>query len=126
MACVPNAKCYAEECDRQAQYSDGLCGMHHLRMVRYGRLHKIVDRGCGYSIDHRGYVSLFINGKPKLEHIHKAEQALGKPLPKGAVVHHMNRKPWDNDTPFNLIVCPDQEYHKLLHKRMKELGYEGD
>jgi len=70
------------------------------------------------TINATGYV--VIAGKD--EHISKAEKALGRPLPKGTIVHHMNRKPWDNDTPFNLVICPDQDYHLLLHRRMKELG----
>jgi hypothetical protein len=32
----------------------------------------------------------------------------------------MNGNPLDNDTPFNLVICPDQSYHMLLHKRAKE------
>lgn len=61
-----------------------------------------------------------VDGKYKMEHIYLAEKALGKPLPEDAVVHHMNNKPKDNHTPFNLIICPNQSYHMLLHKRMKE------
>lgn len=51
------------------------------------------------------------------------QKALGKPLPKGAVVHHMG-KPWDNHDFGKLVICPDQAYHFLLHKRARELGYE--
>lgn len=42
---------------------------------------------------------------------------LGRPLPKGAVVHHVNRKPWDNRNE-NLVICQDTAYHRLLHMRM--------
>lgn len=73
-----------------------------------------------------GYVMVKKDGKLTYEHIVLAEKALGKPLPKGAIVHHMNEDREDNHTPFNLIVCPSQEYHLLLHKRMKELGYGQD
>ena len=51
------------------------------------------------------------------EHILIAEKALGKPLPKGAVIHHHGKKT-DNT---RLVVCQDQAYHLLLHRRTKAL-----
>jgi len=115
--------CIAEDCKRDAKYSSGLCKMHYLRFKRYGRLHTIVNRGSGYSITSKGYVMITVNGKSKLEHIHKAELALGRKLPEGAQVHHLDNIPWNNEN-SNLVICPDREYHALLHKRAKELGYE--
>lgn len=50
-------------------------------------------------------------------HIVEVERILGKPLPKGAVVHHADENP-ANFEPTNLILCPDQGYHNLLHRRM--------
>jgi HNH endonuclease len=61
-----------------------------------------------------------VDGIVKLEHTHVAEQALGKPLPEGAQVHHINHKKTDN-RPCNLVICPDAAYHALLHKREKAL-----
>lgn len=49
---------------------------------------------------------------------HVASQALGKPLPKGACVHHVNGDPADN-RPENLVICQDQDYHTLLHQNTK-------
>ena len=46
------------------------------------------------------------------------EKALGKPLPKSAVIHHSNRKGLD-DSNKNLVVCENQAYHMLLHQRMR-------
>ena len=43
------------------------------------------------------------------------------PLPKGAVVHHVNENPSDN-SPTNLVVCPNQSYHILLHVRMRAIA----
>lgn len=50
-----------------------------------------------------------------LAHILTAEKALGKPLPPGAVVHHENGS--TNSGP--LVICQDDNYHRLLHKRMR-------
>lgn len=46
------------------------------------------------------------------EHILRAEKALGKLLPRGAQVHH--------HTATQLVICQDQKYHRLLHKREAE------
>ncbi len=67
------------------------------------------------SLDHptahikRGYV---------FEHILVAEKALGKFLPEGAEIHHVNGIKDDN-RPSNLVICPDHSYHILLHVRMR-------
>lgn len=53
------------------------------------------------------------------------ERILGFPLPPGAVVHH-----WDedrnNNLPHNLVVCPSEAYHNLLHMRMEAAKASGD
>ncbi len=52
------------------------------------------------------------------EHTMKAERALGRPLPPGAEVHHVdeNRR---NNANTNLVICQDVAYHRLLHTRAK-------
>lgn len=45
-----------------------------------------------------------------------AAAALGRPLPARAVVHHINGDDRD-DRPDNLVICPNQAYHVLLHQR---------
>lgn len=64
-----------------------------------------------------GYVGHNVDGRTKLEHVLVAERALGKPLPAGAQVHHWDKDRSNND-PANLVICPDQAYHRLLHRRM--------
>jgi len=49
-----------------------------------------------------------------------AERALGKPLPRRAVVHHVDDDPTHNAN-GNLVVCENQAYHLLLHQRMRAL-----
>lgn len=119
-------ECVVDECFEQSTYSNGLCELHYQRWNRYGRTHNIVNRGSGHWVSSVGYIEIIIDGRRVMEHTYLAEKALGKSLPKGAVVHHMNKKKWDNHTPFNLVICPDQAYHLLIHRRMKELGYENN
>jgi len=74
-----------------------------------------------------GYIGQHCPNHPKAnrgchvyEHILVAEKILGKHLPKGAVIHHVNGIRTDN-RPENLVICQDQTYHKLLHRREKAL-----
>jgi hypothetical protein len=79
----------------------------------------------GRKIDDRGRIHIHIPGHPRsgktgyvLEHILVAERAIGKHLPVGAVVHHANEKRDDN-RPLNLVVCENDGYHQLLHRRLR-------
>ncbi len=51
-----------------------------------------------------------------LVHRQRAERALGKPLPRKAVVHHADGS---RDENAQLVICEDQRYHGLLHVRMR-------
>lgn len=59
-----------------------------------------------------------VGRKRQTLHRRRAEIALGKPLPKGAEVHHADGTKGDNSP---LVICQDRSYHMLLHKRMREL-----
>lgn len=111
--------CKVEGCSSPA-FSKLYCSVHYDSVFKHGREFLVLGkRGSGY-ITKDGYREYTIAGEKKLEHVLVAERALGGPLPPGAVVHHMNEDKLDNFTPFNLILCPDQAYHMLLHKRMRE------
>jgi hypothetical protein len=51
-----------------------------------------------------------------LAHILVAESVLGHLLPPGAVVHHIDGNTRKNAN-SNLVICQDQAYHVLLHRR---------
>jgi hypothetical protein len=49
-----------------------------------------------------------------LEHILICEDVLGKPLPVGAEIHHVDSNGSNNQN-NNLILCQNRAYHTLLH-----------
>lgn len=53
-----------------------------------------------------------------LQHVEIAEKALGRRLPKGAQVHHVDGNKRNNAT-SNLVICQDGAYHQLLHVRTR-------
>jgi hypothetical protein len=55
-------------------------------------------------------------GRRVFLHVQRAEKALGKLLPPGAIVHHADGSRRD-DAP--LVICQDQAYHMQLHARMR-------
>lgn len=58
------------------------------------------------------------SGTRRLEHILVAEKALGKRLPKDAIVHHVDENQRNNSN-SNLAIFPDRGYHKAIHSRLK-------
>lgn len=89
-------------------------------------------RGTGRMLDKRGYVLAMAKGHPRAnrdgyvwEHVLVAERALGRHVASECPVHHADGNPANND-PHNLVVCPDQRYHKLLHQRASALAACGD
>lgn len=74
-----------------------------------------------------GYVLILKPNHPKAnsrgyiqEHILIAEKVLGKLLPTGAVIHHINENRSDNRKE-NLVICQDENYHRFLHVRLRAL-----
>ena len=54
-----------------------------------------------------------------------AAAALGKPLPKGVEIHHVDGNGRNNEHE-NLVICPDKSYHRLLHRRANALAATGN
>jgi len=68
-----------------------------------------------------GYIMHESGGVAVLEHVRVAEKALGKPMPPGAVVHHIDENK-QNNVSTNLVICPSSTYHQLIHVRMRALA----
>lgn len=97
----------------------GLCQTHYMRWNRTGDPAKLTKRpyGGGGPND-AGYWRIQVDGKSVRRHVHAAEKALGKKLPIGAKVHHVDEDR-QNDSKTNLVVCPNDAYHALLHQRAR-------
>lgn len=69
------------------------------------------------------YVSVVEDGcrQSKRLHRHIAELALGHKLPIAAVVHHIDGNP-ENNANDNLVICENEDYHRLLHERADALA----
>lgn len=50
------------------------------------------------------------------EHVAICQTVLGKKLPAGCRVHHVDNNPRNNEK-TNLVVCPSEVYHRLIHQR---------
>jgi len=83
---------------------------------RVGHQRRTMFKGTSYKAVRR-------NGRVEMIHRLRAETALGRPLPKGAIVHHADgsRKA---DAP--LVICDNHRYHKLLHVRMRVIAFGGN
>jgi hypothetical protein len=77
--------------------------------IRRGRVSGVLTYTPGYPHTRRGSV---------YEHTLVVERVIGRCLPKGACIHHVNGDPTDNRT-CNLLVCPGRAYHKEIHRKMR-------
>ena len=64
-------------------------------------------------IQSMGYMQTTVNGRTMLEH-RRVMEALVGPLALHEVVHHIDRNKLNND-PSNLLLLPDQAYHRWVH-----------
>jgi hypothetical protein len=74
-----------------------------------------------------GYIVAKAPGHPRssssgyvLAHVLVVEAVLGKPLDPKHPIHHVDQNRANNH-PTNLVVCEDQAYHLLLHRRKRAL-----
>lgn len=75
----------------------------------------------------RGYIGILKPDHPRankggyvLEHILVWEEAHGKPLPKGWIIHHLNGIKNDN-RPSNLIALPNKKHYLVLQAKAKRI-----
>lgn len=109
--------CSVDGCDSK-QHVKTYCIKHYGRFKRNGHTNRVRKDWIGLgSFNPNGYRQK----DGKREHVIVAEKAFGKPLPAGAVVHHVDGNKLNND-PSNLVICQDQAYHRLLHTRENALN----
>ena len=113
--------CSIDGCDRRVK-ARSLCGMHLQRKSKHGDPLKRLRKANGEGHVRRdGYSVTQSAGVEKLAHVLVAERALGRPLPAGAQVHHVDEDRQHNE-PTNLVICPSNAYHKIIHQRMRALA----
>ncbi len=117
--------CSIDGCKKEV-IARGWCHKHYKRWQTHGS--PLIARakranGTG-NIRPDGYVGLQENNISYFEHVRIAEKILGKKLPPGAKVHHLNGNRPDN-RPLNLVICQDDSYHRMLHNRINAVknGY---
>ena len=117
-------ECSVADCTAAAAVGRrGFCHKHYKRQYRYGDPNTCLRRTAGEGeLTTSGYIYHNSEGKQGYEHVIIVEKALGKKLPIGAVVHHIDGNPANNQA-NNLVVCPNHQYHKLLHTRAQWIDY---
>jgi hypothetical protein len=116
----PNRHCAVEDCVRPV-HAKGRCRLHDWRWQHYGDPFKKSIRSAGEgSPDSSGYWRLTRNGERVRRSVVIVEAALGKRLPGGAEVHHVDGDR-SGDRPGNLVACESRGYHTLLHQRSRAL-----
>jgi len=110
--------CSINNCESKIK-AVGLCSKHYQRQANHGDplLTKIREPRTG-TIRKDGYLYYQFKEGAGLAHVLIAEKALGKKLPPGAVVHHADGNPSNNKN-SNLVICPSQAYHMLIHARTR-------
>ena len=105
--------CNVIDCVKNAK-AKGMCMSHYHRNLRYGdpMAGRKSPSPKGSGSTSCGYPMM----AHKLVHVSIVEKVLGKNMPKGCEIHHVNKVRDDNRNE-NLVVCKDSSYHRLLHYR---------
>ena len=116
--------CTIPGCENVDVITRGMCPKHYQRWRHHGgplKIDRAEPRKAGDGgFTAGGYHCKMTGPVRKYEHVRMAEDAIGKPLPAGAHVHHADCNP-GNNAPTNLVVCPNAAYHWLLHVRTRAL-----
>src|SRR5512138_1271832 len=113
--------CSVEGCEKEgAVLNKTLCRMHYDRHHKYGDVHFRKKRGNGEGTlsKDKGRWLFTDDGRQKQRAVLIAEKVLGKKLPKGALVHHVDADSM-NDANNNLVILQDQSLHMLVEYRTK-------
>lgn len=115
---MTSLKCVVEGCFRTNIRARGLCNAHYQLARNSSLLEDYASK-----IKHVGHIaqSGYHRIGDKITHITIVEKALGRPIPQGAEIHHVNGIRHDNDSQWNLVLCPNHAYHMLLERRTKAL-----
>ncbi len=105
----------AKRTDRNSGYVKG----QQLRFVRgHGRKVGRKDTNSYYTDRVPGHPRASGPNNSVLRHVLIAEKAIGRTLPDGVEVHHVDENKQNNKN-GNLVICQDRHYHALLHRRAK-------
>jgi hypothetical protein len=66
------------------------------------------------------YIHRQKEGHKSYDHVFLVEKAAGRKMKQGEEVHHVDGN-GRNNSPDNLVACPDRAYHCLLHRRTEAL-----
>jgi uncharacterized protein YbaA (DUF1428 family) len=116
--------CNYENCEGSAK-AKGFCEKHYNRQRLYGRLENIRRQKGTFTISSHGYKKITKNGEQVYSHIVRAEEALGKSLPKGAVVSFVGSKN-DNTKKQTIVICEDKAYSHNIKRREEALEVTGN
>lgn len=119
MSDIPYGYCHCGCGNKTKIITKTITKLNHIigEPLKYINGHNKSNWNGGRSISGCGYMRIWVGDKYIFEHVLIAEICLGKPLPKGCVVHHIDENPLNNST-NNLVICQDNGYHRLLHQRL--------
>jgi len=101
------------------------CGCLQVERSRMRRGKKHPSWRGGKTKNRDGYILVNVEGKYIKQSLLVVEKAIGKGRPAGSIIHHVDGDK-GNDSNNNLVLCEDNNYHSLIHRRermLKECGH---